>query len=46
MRRAAWALLGSTEWPGVEPADVEVGKADELVRAYPSFEERIRAFSS
>lgn len=42
---AKWALLGSTEWPGVEPADVEPGKVDELARAYPSFAQQIGAFS-
>ena len=31
-----WFLGGSTEWPGVEPADVELGKMDELAAKYPS----------
>jgi predicted cupin superfamily sugar epimerase len=42
---AGWALLASTEWPGVEPADVEHGDVDALVTAYPDFREKIRAFT-
>lgn len=39
-----WFLGGSTEWPGVEPADVELGKMDELVAKYPSVAEQIRTW--
>jgi predicted cupin superfamily sugar epimerase len=39
-----WFLGGSTEWPGVEPADVELGKADELAAKYPSVAEQIRTW--
>lgn len=39
-----WFLGGSTEWPGVEPADVELGKVDELVAKYPSVAEQIRTW--
>jgi uncharacterized protein len=40
-----YALLASTEWPGVEPPDVEHGDIDELVAAYPDFREQILAFT-
>ena len=30
-----WFLGASTEWPGVEPADVELGNADALVAKFP-----------
>ena len=43
--RASFALLASTEWPGVEPPDVEHGNIEELVAAYPDFREQIRAFN-
>ncbi len=39
-----WFLGGSTEWPGVEPADVELGKADELAARYPSVADQIRTW--
>jgi predicted cupin superfamily sugar epimerase len=39
-----WFLGGSTEWPGVEPADVELGKADELAAKYPAVAEQIRTW--
>jgi uncharacterized protein len=39
-----WFLGGSTEWPGVEPADVELGKMDELAAKYPSVAEQIRTY--
>ena len=41
-----YALLASTEWPGVEPPDVEHGNVEELAAAYPNFREEIRAFTS
>ena len=41
-----WALLGSTEWPGVEPADVEAGDADALARSHPVFAAQIRSFAA
>ena len=43
---ADYALLASTEWPGVEPPDVEHGDADALVRAYPDLRDEIRAFTA
>jgi predicted cupin superfamily sugar epimerase len=39
-----WFLGGSTEWPGVEPADVELGKMEELAAKYPSVAEQIRTY--
>jgi hypothetical protein len=29
-------LLGTTEWPGVEPSDVETGDRDRLIADYPA----------
>ena len=39
-----WFLGASTEWPGVEPADVELGNADELAAKYPKVAAEIRTF--
>ena len=41
-----FALLASTEWPGVEPPDVEHGNIEELLASYPDFREQIGAFTS
>ncbi len=41
-----YALLASTEWPGVEPPDVEHGDVEGLAAAYPDFREQMRAFTS
>lgn len=43
---AGYALLASTEWPGVEPPDVEPGDAEALMSAYPDFRQEIHAFTS
>ena len=43
---AGYAFLASTEWPGVEPPDVEHGDIEALVEAYPDFSEEIRAFTA
>jgi uncharacterized protein len=40
-----YALLASTEWPGVEPPDVEHGDIEALLEAYPDFREEIHAFA-
>src|SRR5215212_2582720 len=40
-----YALLASTEWPGVEPPDVEHGIVEELVAAFPEMDAQIRAFA-
>ncbi len=42
---AGYALLASTEWPGVEPPDVEHGNIDALAEAYPDFREEIYSFA-
>ena len=42
---AGYALLASTEWPGVEPPDVEHGNIEKLVAAYPDFRDQIRRFT-
>ncbi len=40
-----WFLGGSTEWPGVIPADVELGSVEALTTAYPAVAGDIRAFA-
>ena len=40
----AWALLATTVFPALEPADVELGDLDKLAAAYPAFADQIRAF--
>ena len=39
-----WFLSASTEWPGVEPADVEIGNVEALTKEYPDAAEDLRAF--
>ena len=39
-----WFLGGSTEWPGVIPADVELGDAEVLAKKYPAVATEIRDF--
>ena len=39
-----WFLGASTEWPGVEPADVEIGNVDALRAKYPDVANDLRAF--
>jgi len=39
-----WFLGGSTEWPGVLPEDVELGKADDLAAKFPKVADLIREF--
>jgi predicted cupin superfamily sugar epimerase len=39
-----WFLAASTEWPGVEPADVEIGDVDALGAKYPDVANDLRAF--
>jgi hypothetical protein len=39
-----WFLGASTEWPGVEPTDVELGNAETLAAKYPKVAAEIRAF--
>ena len=43
----AWFLGGSTEWPGVVPAeDVEIGNVDALAASHPSVAAEIRAIAA
>jgi predicted cupin superfamily sugar epimerase len=42
--RKRWFLGASTEWPGVEPADVEIGDLEALVTKYPEAAADLRAF--
>jgi predicted cupin superfamily sugar epimerase len=44
MKGGAWFLGGSTEWPGVEPQDVEIGNAAQLAFRYPDVAKEIRSF--
>jgi uncharacterized protein len=39
-----WFLGASTEWPGVVPADVEIGDAEALAAHYPHVAADIRSF--
>lgn len=39
-----WFLGGSTEWPGVIPADVELGDMDALAAHFPEVATEIRSF--
>ncbi len=41
-----WFLGGSTEWPGVVPADVEIGNVDELAGKYPAVAADLRAIAA
>jgi predicted cupin superfamily sugar epimerase len=40
-----WFLGASTEWPGVEPADVEPGDLEALAAKYPSVAQQLREFA-
>ena len=44
--RRHWFLGASTEWPGVVPADVEIGKLDELAGKYPAVAADLRAIAA
>jgi predicted cupin superfamily sugar epimerase len=41
--RRRWFLGASTEWPGVVPADVEIGNLDALAARYPAVAPDMRA---
>lgn len=41
-----WFLGASTEWPGVIPADVEIGNLDQLAAKYPSVATELRAIAA
>jgi hypothetical protein len=44
--RRRWFLGASTEWPGVVPADVEIGNLDELAGKYPAVAADLRAIAA
>ena len=44
--RRRWFLGASTEWPGVTPADVEIGNLEEIVQKYPAVEPDLRAIAA
>jgi len=44
--RRRWFLGASTEWPGVEPADVEIGNLDALAAKYPSVAGDLRSIAA
>ncbi len=46
IRQRHWFLGASTEWPGVEPADVEIGDIDTLAAKYPQVADDLRTFST
>jgi uncharacterized protein len=39
-----YAMLATTEWPAVEPVDVEVGDASQLAEDYPACADALRRF--
>ncbi len=41
-----WFLGGSTEWPGVVPADVEIGDIEALAKKYPGVAGELRAIAA
>jgi hypothetical protein len=43
-RAGRWFLGASTEWPGVEPVDVEFGNAEALASRYPKVATKIKSF--
>jgi uncharacterized protein len=44
--RRHWFLGASTEWPGVVPADVEIGDLDALAGKYPAVASDLRAIAA
>jgi uncharacterized protein len=44
--RRRWFLGASTEWPGVTPADVEIGNLDQLAGKYPAVAADMRAIAA
>ena len=44
--RQRWFLGASTEWPGVIPADVELGQLEELASKYPAVAADLRAIAA
>ncbi len=44
IERRRWFLGGSTEWPGVERVDIEIGDVEALAAKYPRVADDLRAF--
>jgi len=44
--RKRWFLGASTEWPGVIPADVEIGNLDALAAKYPTVAPELRTIAA
>jgi predicted cupin superfamily sugar epimerase len=42
----SYALLGTTEWPGFGPSDLEIADVAALMRAYPDFRAEIAAVTA
>jgi hypothetical protein len=40
-----WFLGASTEWPGVEPQDVELGDPAQLADAFPAAASLLKSFT-
>lgn len=40
-----FSLLGTTMTPGFDPSEFELGKRDDLLKAYPKFAEKIKALT-
>ncbi|MDP9343587.1 MAG: cupin domain-containing protein [Actinomycetota bacterium] len=45
MPGGSWFLGASTEWPGVETPDVELGDVDQLSALYPAAAQALRSFA-
>jgi len=41
-----YALLGTSEWPAVEPEDVELGQVGHLIESYPGMREALLSFTT
>jgi uncharacterized protein len=41
-----WFLGANTEWPGVIPADVEIGNLDALIKKYPAVADDLLAIAA
>jgi predicted cupin superfamily sugar epimerase len=46
LEHGQWFLGASTEWPGVIPADVEIGNVDLLARKYPAVAADLHAIAA
>lgn len=46
MTEDGWFLGGSTEWPGVVPANVELGDLEQLAAAHPDVASDLRAIAA